>query len=73
MKISEIKADLPNISLDLRSKYGPKKWLKSEDLMRAPFPEIKHGMRLMRESRIGSLKYGKIKERPTGSYDTVLS
>ncbi len=44
--------------------------MKSDVLINAPFPDIKQGIILIRESKIGSLKYGKMSERPTGSYDT---
>lgn len=73
IKISATRADLPKIYLDIFSRYGPRKWLKSEVLSNAPFPDIKQGIILMRESKIGSLKYGKISERPTGSYETNFS
>jgi hypothetical protein len=56
MKISAIKADLPKIYFAFFSRYGPKKWLKSEDFNKAPFPDMRQGIKLIRESKIGSLK-----------------
>jgi hypothetical protein len=53
MKISAIKAERPKIYLDLFYKYGPKKWLKSEALIKAPLPEIRQGIKLIKESKIG--------------------
>jgi len=34
--------------------------------MRAPLPEIKQGIRLINESKTGSLKYGNISDKPIG-------
>ena len=53
IKISDTKELIFKVEEAFDSRYCPRKWLKSEGLIKAPPPEIKQGIRCMIESKIG--------------------